>query len=117
MPPYSGMTKDQLRERIQNERRIELCFEDHRFFDVRRWKLFGDATDYNRSAEANLPRYRQLGTIYGVSIRENTPVKYNYGVNEKFPYVTFHAPKNYFVPVPLTEIRKTGYTQTPGWEM
>ncbi len=117
MPPYSGMTKDQLRERIQNERRIELCFEDHRFFDVRRWKLFGDATDYNRSAEANLPRYRQLGTIYGVAIRENTPVKYNYGVNEKFPYVTFHAPKNYFVPVPLTEIRKTGYTQTPGWEM
>ncbi len=117
MPAYSGMNQAQLRERIQNERRIELCFEDHRFFDVRRWKLFGDASTFSRSAEANLPRYRQLGTIYGVSIRENTARKFNYGVNEKFPYVTFHAPKNYFVPIPLTEIRKTGYTQTPGWEM
>ncbi len=117
MPAYSGMNQAQLRERIQNERRIELCFEDHRFFDVRRWKLFGDASNFNRAAEANLPRYRQLGTIYGVAVRENTAVKYNYGPNPKFPNVTFHAPKNYFVPIPLTEIRKTGYTQTPGWEM
>lgn len=117
MPAYSGMNQAQLRERIQNERRIELCFEDHRFFDVRRWKLFGDASNFNRAAEASLPRYRQLGTIYGVAVRENTAVKYNYGPNPKFPNVTFHAPKNYFVPIPLTEIRKTGYTQTPGWEM
>lgn len=117
MPAYKGMTQDQLRERIQNERRIELCFEDHRFFDIRRWKLFGDAANYDRSAEASLPRYRQPGTLYGVSVRQNTAQKFNYGVNEKYPYVTFHAPKNYFVPIPLTEIKKTGYTQTPGWEM
>ncbi|MDQ8004764.1 MAG: RagB/SusD family nutrient uptake outer membrane protein [Pedobacter sp.] len=32
-----GLTKEQMRERIQNERRVELCFEDHRFYDVRRW--------------------------------------------------------------------------------
>ena len=40
MPPYSGMSQADLRERIRNERRIELCFEDHRYFDERRWKLF-----------------------------------------------------------------------------
>lgn len=28
-----------LRSRIQNERRVELAFEGHRFFDVRRWKI------------------------------------------------------------------------------
>jgi len=117
MPAYAGMNQAQLRERIQNERRIELCFEDHRFFDVRRWKLFGDNSTFDRNSEASLPRYRQLGTIWGVSVRENTARKFNYGPNERYPYVTFHAPKNYFVPVPLTEIRKTGYTQTPGWEM
>ncbi|MDB5202950.1 MAG: hypothetical protein JWQ27_2359 [Ferruginibacter sp.] len=33
----AGLTKDLMRERIKNERRIELCFEGHRFFDVRRW--------------------------------------------------------------------------------
>lgn len=28
-----------LLDRIRNERRVELCFEEHRYFDVRRWKL------------------------------------------------------------------------------
>lgn len=36
---YVLPTKEAMRLRIQNERRIELCFEEHRFFDVRRWKL------------------------------------------------------------------------------
>ena len=33
-----GLSKDQMRARIHNERRVELAFEEHRFFDVRRWK-------------------------------------------------------------------------------
>ncbi len=39
---YVANTKEAIRERIQNERRVELCFEGHRFYDLRRWKL-GDA--------------------------------------------------------------------------
>jgi hypothetical protein len=35
----AGLSKEQMRERIQRERQVELCFEDHRFYDVRRWKL------------------------------------------------------------------------------
>ena len=31
-----------LRERIRKERRVELCFEDHRFFDIRRWLIAKD---------------------------------------------------------------------------
>ena len=30
--------KDKMRELIHNERRIELCFEGFRFWDLRRWK-------------------------------------------------------------------------------
>ncbi len=30
--------KDAMRELIRNERRLELCFENKRFFDLRRWK-------------------------------------------------------------------------------
>jgi hypothetical protein len=30
--------KDAMRELIHNERRLELCFEGHRFWDLRRWK-------------------------------------------------------------------------------
>ncbi|MGX5818914.1 RagB/SusD family nutrient uptake outer membrane protein [Chitinophaga lutea] len=35
----AGLTQDQMRQRIRNERRIELAFENHRFWDVRRWKI------------------------------------------------------------------------------
>ncbi|MDR1223632.1 MAG: RagB/SusD family nutrient uptake outer membrane protein [Tannerella sp.] len=34
-----GLSKEQMREKIRHERRIELAFETHRFFDVRRWKI------------------------------------------------------------------------------
>lgn len=32
-------TKENMRELIRNERRLELCFEGHRFWDLRRWGL------------------------------------------------------------------------------
>lgn len=35
----SDFTQATLRERIRKERRVELCFEEHRFFDIRRWKI------------------------------------------------------------------------------
>lgn len=35
----SNMTQDEMREAIRLERRLELAFEGHRFFDVRRWKI------------------------------------------------------------------------------
>ncbi len=35
----NGMTKDAFRTKLQNERRVELAFEDHRFWDIRRWKI------------------------------------------------------------------------------
>lgn len=40
MPPIpAGLTKDQMRDRIWNERRVELAFEGHRYRDIRRWKI------------------------------------------------------------------------------
>jgi len=35
----SGMTQDEMRAALQNEREVELAYEDHRYFDVRRWKI------------------------------------------------------------------------------
>ncbi len=34
-----GLSKGQFRERVRNERAIELAFEDHRFWDIRRWMI------------------------------------------------------------------------------
>ncbi|MDR1866608.1 MAG: RagB/SusD family nutrient uptake outer membrane protein [Bacteroidales bacterium] len=33
------------KERVRNERRVELCFEEHRIFDLRRWKI-GTQSEY-----------------------------------------------------------------------
>src|SRR5690606_15394097 len=40
----SGLSQDEMRERIHRERRVELAFEESRFWDVRRWKIL-DKTD------------------------------------------------------------------------
>lgn len=35
----ADFTQETLRQRIRKERRVELCFEEHRFFDIRRWRI------------------------------------------------------------------------------
>ena len=43
--------KDAMREFIHNERRIELCFENHRLFDLRRWKDLDHLREMPRAIE------------------------------------------------------------------
>ena len=38
-PKITVASQDELRQTIRNERRIELCFEGHRYRDMLRWKL------------------------------------------------------------------------------
>lgn len=40
--PDIQATGDELRTKYMHERKIELSFEDHRFFDVRRWLIAKD---------------------------------------------------------------------------
>ena len=52
-------TKEGMRELIRNERRLELCFEGHRFWDIRRWGLQLNETAkgyyYDGAVYAELP--------------------------------------------------------------
>jgi hypothetical protein len=95
----AGMTQAQMRGAIQNERRIEMAFEEQRYFDIRRWKI----TD----SVMNQPRM-------GVSItNSNGAFTYNY-----IPVLTtkFVAPKMYFYPIPYTEVlADPNMKQNPGW--
>lgn len=82
--PY-GMSCDDFRVRVRNERRVELAFEDHRFFDVRRWKILdktatvtgmrpvgetvmkvalGSDLDYDRDENGNLVPDEENGIEY-----------------------------------------------------
>ncbi|WP_139035166.1 RagB/SusD family nutrient uptake outer membrane protein [Anaerophaga thermohalophila] len=46
MPPVEATGEDLL-GRIRHERRIELVFEGHRYFDVRRWKIADETESEN----------------------------------------------------------------------
>lgn len=115
MPAYKGMTKEQLRERIRNERRVELCFEDHRFFDERRWKLFEGQTMSN---EKELPLYKQVYNLYGVTVTPGASRVYTYGSAQKHPTRAFNTPKNYYLPLPDEEVKKApNLKQNRGWDL
>ena len=97
MPTITGdNSQDAFRIRIRNERRIELAFEDHRFWDIRRWKI-GDV----------------VKTINGVTIVKNgttllyTKLKVQDRVWED---------KMYLYPIPQSEIFINGnLKQNSGW--
>lgn len=47
MPAFpAGLSKAAFEKKYQNERCIELAFEEHRFFDVRRWKILSQTDKF-----------------------------------------------------------------------
>lgn len=50
---------EELRQRIYNERRIELAFEGHRFFDVRRWEI---ADEVEEAPITTIDIYKDMST-------------------------------------------------------
>jgi len=95
----AGMTQPQMRAVIQNERRIEMAFEEQRYFDIRRWEI--------APTVMNQP-------LMGVSINNsNGSLTYNY-VQVFAP--KFVAPKMYVYPIPYDEVLKNpNMKQNPGW--
>lgn len=83
-----NMTQEEMREAIQNERRIELAFEGFRFFDVRRW-MIADKTENK--------------TMHGFEITRTKD-----GYSGKTIDVRKHVFRKaeYFWPIPYTEIVK-----------
>ena len=81
----AGMTKEEMREAIRLERRIELAFEGHRFYDVRRWKI-ADVTENGYTHGFEITRMLD-GSLSSkvVNIRQNVlrtamyfwPIPYN----------------------------------------
>ncbi|WP_297904222.1 RagB/SusD family nutrient uptake outer membrane protein [uncultured Parabacteroides sp.] len=98
--PY---TTDQLDEKsIQKERRMELAFENHTYWDLRRWRI-ADSEINNRKFKALCPYY-----IYD----EN---KYIFKEEELSTPFTFQV-KVYYQQIPTTEIATNpNLVQNPGY--
>ena len=83
-----------MRELIRNERRLELCFEGFRFWDLRRWKA--DITQ----------------TAKGISITGETTKNYQPIEVDAREYKDYM----YYGPIPYSEILKfNALVQNQGW--
>lgn len=92
----AAMGKADFRTLLQNERRIELAFENHRFFDMRRWFLPLDTQ------------------VQGIKITEQQDGSLNY---EKYNVEErgFKDLRDYYLPLPYEEQIKSDLINNMGW--
>jgi len=102
LEPYSG---DALRDRIRNERKLELAFEDHRYWDVRRWRIATEALSIQVEGVRSLRHIDAAG-------------------NETFTYETFNAEalpmsfseRHYYLPIGQDRVNNNNrLIENPGY--
>src|SRR6266498_911608 len=94
MPPITS-SGSQLTTDYRNERRIELAFEDHRYYDIRRW-LIADVA-YANSAQAAF-------ALYPLNPDHTTSTQPKYSISVAQPRLW--DPRFYMLPVALDEINR-----------
>ncbi len=90
-------TQDGMRNRIKNERAVELMFEGHRYFDLKRWKM---------------------GSVIGAPVYGMNTVKNGSNIRyERFKFEDRVFPASmYLYPIPLADILTSpGLLQNPGY--
>ncbi len=96
-----GLSQSDFRTRVRNERNIELAFEDHRFWDIRRWLI---------AEEDGVMK----GPIYGIKVGRINATTFSY-----LPYVIetrVFTKRMYLHPYVLADVLKGNLIQNPGWE-
>jgi hypothetical protein len=104
MPNFpAGMTQDQFRQKLRNERAIELFGDDQRFWDIKRWLI------------AETPGVMS-GAFQGLQInRVGTSPNFTY-TWQPYTFENRVFNKNmYLHPFPLAEVLKGNLVQNPGW--
>ena len=98
----AGLSQDSMRTRIHNERAVELAFEEHRWWDILRWKEGANivAQPMKKMSVSNLQ------APFGYSV-----------VNLPAQYQKVFFDKMYFYPIPKAELQKSNgiLQQTIGW--
>ncbi len=89
-----GLSKVQMTDLIRNERRIEMCFEAQRFWDLRRWKM---------TTEMKKP-------VSGVEVSADGST-YNYLEVESRNFADYQI----YGPIPYSETLKYSLIQNQGW--
>jgi hypothetical protein len=86
-----------MRARVRAERRVELAFESHRWFDIRRWKIAAEV----------------MGDMHGMDVSKNNNDYFKRTVVSSH---LFRAPSSYWFPISQYEMdRAKMVVQNPGW--
>ena len=87
-------SKENMRNFIRKERTVELAFEEHRTWDVRRWNVAVEALSRD---------------IYGIDVNSNGTISRKVAQNRVFEQ------RMYLYPIPESEIWITGMQNNAGW--
>lgn len=90
----SILGKEDFARLIKNERRLEMCFENQRFWDLRRWKMINEMKQ----------------PVYGVQVSADGQV-YSYVKVEDRDYQDYQI----YGPIPFRETQKYDIIQNQGW--
>ena len=79
---------ENLKNRIRNERKIELAFEDHRYWDLRRWRMAEEALSVQIQGFRSLRHIDNAGTesfTYSIILAESQKMNF--------------YPRHYYIPI------------------
>lgn len=100
-----GLSKDEMREAIWRERRVELCFENKRYWDNKRW----------RNAEDVMNKARHNMVIRNTSPSDNSG-EWVYSVEPEVKYEVKFEMRQYMSPIPQVAIdQNPNVEQNPGY--
>jgi hypothetical protein len=100
-----GLTRDEMREEIRRERRVELCFESKRYLDCKRWAITEETM--------GTPRHNMV--IRNSSPSDNSGV-WVYSVEKEVKYTVAFNLKQYMSPIPQDVIdQNPNVGQNPGY--
>lgn len=98
----TGLSVEDFKARYENERFVELAFEGHRMFDMRRW----------------MKADKYFTNVKVMEITKNADDTFTFTPKENPNYITARKwnDRNYFWPIPQGEVLKSGtLKQNPGW--
>ncbi|MFP4620390.1 MAG: RagB/SusD family nutrient uptake outer membrane protein [Bacteroidales bacterium] len=101
LPDVEYSNPQELLEAIRHERHIELAFEEHRFWDVRRWMIADEELNENAMGIA-WTKEDEEGNL-----DPNGELTYEIIQNQERNF----KERMYYIPIPLTEINKSDLQQ------
>ncbi|WP_423126819.1 RagB/SusD family nutrient uptake outer membrane protein [Gaoshiqia sp. Z1-71] len=98
------LNKDDFRERVRNERRVELCFEDNRLFDIRRWYI------------AHLPENRDIWKMEIAKVAKDATHPTGFRYTPRLYKQRVFEERHYLFVIKLDDTNiGPNFKQNPGW--